>query len=421
MPGGPSSCTRTASRTSSAASSTSPAGRSRRSSRSTTCRTCSPARALHAAGDGRPRRDDTRRGRVRRHARPVDAADAAVGPTVRVDAGRPLLRRPGAVRALHPLDPQAAARPSPPSWASVQPRRRDRDLRVPGVARPRPRRSCPWPPAATMRPTQAYDVEATIDAMPFLDPMVTVHEQTGFGVFCFDARRRRRAVRVRLRLRDALEMADQLTLFRLDGAAGRQAVRTGRDVHAQAVHRGWGSGAPLQHEPRRPRDRRQPVPRRRRRPAARAGASPPTGSSPASCATPGRSPPGDADGQLLQAARPAPRRRHRLVGAGVGGVRRQQPLVHAAPAAQPAGGREPRRRLRRQHLPRRRLHARRRARRHRRGPRPRRAGRGPRPTTGVGKAQGRFRRRTAARATCSRRSRPSRPTRSCTRCSRRSS
>jgi hypothetical protein len=58
-----------------------------------------------------------------------------------------------------------------------------------------------------------------------------------------------------------------------------------------------------------------------------------------------------ADGQLLQAPDPAARRRHGVVGPGLGGLRRQQPLVHGSPAPEPAGGREPGGRLGGERLP----------------------------------------------------------------------
>jgi glutamine synthetase len=68
---------------------------------------------------------------------------------------------------------------------------------------------------ASIKPTQAYDVEATLDAMGFLDPMVTAMNATGFDVFSFDAEGGDGQYEFDFEYRDALAMCDQLTLFRL--------------------------------------------------------------------------------------------------------------------------------------------------------------------------------------------------------------
>jgi len=65
-----------------------------------------------------------------------------------------------------------------------------------------------------MRPTPAYDLESTMDAMPYLERMVECMQETGFGVFSFD-HEAATGSSIRLRLRAALEMADRITLFRL--------------------------------------------------------------------------------------------------------------------------------------------------------------------------------------------------------------
>ena len=73
----------------------------------------------------------------------------------------------------------------------------------------------PGPRTGNLRPTQAYDVEATLDAMPFLDPMVKAMQETGFGVFSFDAEGGDGQYEFDFDYAPALEMADRLTLFRL--------------------------------------------------------------------------------------------------------------------------------------------------------------------------------------------------------------
>src|SRR4029079_2243651 len=44
----------------------------------------------------------------------------------------------------------------------------------------------PMAASGSIRPTPAYDVESTMDAMAFLDPMVRAMSETGFDVFSFD-------------------------------------------------------------------------------------------------------------------------------------------------------------------------------------------------------------------------------------------
>jgi glutamine synthetase len=73
----------------------------------------------------------------------------------------------------------------------------------------------PGPRTGNLRPTQAYDVEATLDAMPFLDPMVKAMQETGFGVFSFDAEGGDGQYEFDFDYAPVLEMADRLTLFRL--------------------------------------------------------------------------------------------------------------------------------------------------------------------------------------------------------------
>jgi glutamine synthetase len=96
---------------------------------------------------------------------------------------------------------------------------------------------------SSIKPTQAYDVEATLDAMPFLDPMVRYMNATGFDVFSFDAEGGDGQYEFDFEYRDALEMADQLTLFRL--MAKQVAKETGLFVTfmPKPYSGAWGSGA----------------------------------------------------------------------------------------------------------------------------------------------------------------------------------
>ncbi len=67
----------------------------------------------------------------------------------------------------------------------------------------------------SLKPTQAYDVEATLDAMAFLDPMVRYMNEADFGVFSFDAEGGDGQYEFDFDYKPALEMADQLSFFRL--------------------------------------------------------------------------------------------------------------------------------------------------------------------------------------------------------------
>jgi glutamine synthetase len=66
-----------------------------------------------------------------------------------------------------------------------------------------------------LRPTQAYDAEAAMDALPFLDPMAKYMAETGFGLFSFDSEGGDAQYEFDFTYADALEMADRLAFFRL--------------------------------------------------------------------------------------------------------------------------------------------------------------------------------------------------------------
>jgi glutamine synthetase len=69
--------------------------------------------------------------------------------------------------------------------------------------------------AGALRPTQAYDAEASMDALPFLDPMAKYMAETGFGLFSFDAEGGDAQYEFDFTYAPALEMADRLSFFRL--------------------------------------------------------------------------------------------------------------------------------------------------------------------------------------------------------------
>lgn len=73
------------------------------------------------------------------------------------------------------------------------------------------------PPARSgqMRPTPAYDLEPTLDAMPFLDAIVSAMQATGFGVYSFDHEGGDGQFEFDFDYAPALVMADRISFFRL--------------------------------------------------------------------------------------------------------------------------------------------------------------------------------------------------------------
>jgi glutamine synthetase len=92
-------------------------------------------------------------------------------------------------------------------------------------------------------PTPAYDLEAALDLMPFLDPMVHYMNEAGFGVFSFDTEGDDGQVEFDFAHAPVLELSDRLTLFRL--MAKQVAKESGLAVTFMPKPRSgaWGSGA----------------------------------------------------------------------------------------------------------------------------------------------------------------------------------
>jgi glutamine synthetase len=122
-------------------------------------------------------------------------------------------------------------------------------------------------------PTRGYDLEATILAEPFLDPMVTYMNQLGWDVFSFDHEGGDGQYEFDFGYTDVLSMADRMIVFRL---------------MAKHVARTLGCIATFMPKPRSRAPGREPT----RPTGGPTAASPswPTSSPPASSSTPGRSP-----------------------------------------------------------------------------------------------------------------------------------
>jgi glutamine synthetase len=73
----------------------------------------------------------------------------------------------------------------------------------------------PVAPSGRLRPTQAYDAEAVMDAIAFLGPMARYMAETGFGLFSFDSEGGDAQYEFDFTHADALTMADRLSFFRL--------------------------------------------------------------------------------------------------------------------------------------------------------------------------------------------------------------
>jgi glutamine synthetase len=94
-----------------------------------------------------------------------------------------------------------------------------------------------------LRPTPAYDVESTLDAMSFLDPMVRAMNDTGFGVFSFDHEGGDGQFEFDFDYAPALQMADRLTLFRLMVKQMAKEAGLLATFMPKPYTESWGSGA----------------------------------------------------------------------------------------------------------------------------------------------------------------------------------
>ena len=93
------------------------------------------------------------------------------------------------------------------------------------------------------RPTDGYDLEATILAEPFLDPMVKYMNQLGWGVYSFDHEGGDGQYEFDFGYRDALRMADQIIVFRLMAKAVARDLGAFATFMPKPSSSAFGSGA----------------------------------------------------------------------------------------------------------------------------------------------------------------------------------
>ena len=101
----------------------------------------------------------------------------------------------------------------------------------------------PLAASGSLRPTPAYDVESTLDAMGFLDPMVRAMNETGFGIYSFDQEGGDGQYEFDFDYAPALQMADRITLFRLMAKQIAKNVGLMATFMPKPYTEAWGSGA----------------------------------------------------------------------------------------------------------------------------------------------------------------------------------
>jgi glutamine synthetase len=100
----------------------------------------------------------------------------------------------------------------------------------------------PMAASGTMNPTPAYDLESTLDAMPFLDRMVDAMNELGFGVFSFDHEGGDGQFEFDFGYAPALQTADRISLFRLMAKQVAKQCGLMATFMPKPITGGWGSG-----------------------------------------------------------------------------------------------------------------------------------------------------------------------------------
>jgi len=100
----------------------------------------------------------------------------------------------------------------------------------------------PLTDAGRIRPTQAYDVESTMDAMAFLEPMSRYLTECGYGLFSLDAEGGDGQYEFDFGYFPVLEMADKHTLFKLMVRAAAKDAGLVASFMPKPYKSAWGSG-----------------------------------------------------------------------------------------------------------------------------------------------------------------------------------
>jgi glutamine synthetase len=93
-----------------------------------------------------------------------------------------------------------------------------------------------------LKPTQAYDADSAIDALPFLDPMARYMKETGFGLFSFDTEGGDGQYEFDFNHAEALETSDRMTFFRLMVKQVAKQAGLIATFMPKPYTTGWGSG-----------------------------------------------------------------------------------------------------------------------------------------------------------------------------------
>lgn len=93
-----------------------------------------------------------------------------------------------------------------------------------------------------VRPTPCYDIESTLDAMPFLDAMVDAMQATGFGVYSVDHEGGDGQFEFDFGHAPALVTADRISLFRLMARQVAKQVGLVATFMPKPYTSAWGSG-----------------------------------------------------------------------------------------------------------------------------------------------------------------------------------
>ncbi len=100
----------------------------------------------------------------------------------------------------------------------------------------------PMAASGLMNPTPAYDLESTLDAMPYLDKMVDAMSELGFGVYSFDHEGGDGQFEFDFGYAPALETADRISLFRLMARQVAKQCGLMATFMPKPITGGWGSG-----------------------------------------------------------------------------------------------------------------------------------------------------------------------------------